>query len=111
MRSMSSPWPRSTVKVMTSRLYFSWSHGTMTLVSSPPEYAKMTLLRSFVPPWLRVGGLSPPPLGGRVRGGGGGRTPCLHYTYTPHPSPPPQGGREFCPLALISSVPQPPAPA
>ena len=32
--------------------------------------------------------------------GWGVRTPCLHYTYTPYPSPPPQGGREFCPLAL-----------
>src|SRR5579875_1654080 len=39
----------------------------------------------------------PPPLWGRVRVGG--RAPCLHCTAS-HPSPPPQGGREFCPLAL-----------
>src|SRR6516164_6766553 len=47
MRSMSSPWPRSTVKVTTSRLYFSPIHGTMTEVSSPPLYAKMTLSRGI----------------------------------------------------------------
>src|SRR5579875_1494816 len=38
-----------------------------------------------------------PPCGGGL--GWGVRTPCLHCTYPPHPSPPPQGGREFCPLA------------
>src|SRR5579859_1732191 len=42
MRSMSSPWPRSTVNVTTSKLYFSPIHGTITEVSKPPLYARMT---------------------------------------------------------------------
>src|SRR5437016_6386484 len=46
--SMSSPWPRSTVKATTSRLYFSPIQGTMTEVSRPPEYARMTLSRAMV---------------------------------------------------------------
>src|SRR5687768_296084 len=43
--------------------------------------------------------LSPPPLRGRVRVGGDGFTPfgsarSGRMLLTPHPSPPPQGGRE-----------------
>jgi|GEM_PF-4929505 len=59
---------------------------------------------------VRASGLFSPLLGGRAEvfslppcGGGlgwGDTTSWLPCLDTPHPSPPPQGGRRFCPLAL-----------
>ena len=37
--SSPSPWPTSAAIATTSQPYFSFSHGRITEVSSPPEYA------------------------------------------------------------------------
>src|SRR5262245_49202555 len=47
----SRPCPRSSVTAITSALYFSFSHGIATDVSSPPEYARtiLSIFTAFTP--------------------------------------------------------------
>src|SRR5262249_28695619 len=53
--SISSPWPRSAVKVTTSQRYVVCSHFRMIEVSEPPEYASTTSVTScFLRPPLAM---------------------------------------------------------
>ncbi len=51
----SSPWPTSTVTVMTWASHFSWRYLIRTDVSSPPLYAKTNFsVVMVVPPFFGV---------------------------------------------------------